>query len=202
MSSNQRDTTRLVCIKRIITFSRIPDAENWLHEMAVSGLILEYIRGHSFYFKKGASQCLHYFLLNSDKGSNSENWIYYEFLQMGGKRILYKGSSIMCPRLVLAVDVYTHPDKIDLYQYYYSYRNYRALHRLCRNMFIAILGALACILIYLLQSTNLRFSLQYSGICVLLCIHFVLSTIHYARSSRKSGRNCHWKRPCRPGYSG
>lgn len=200
MSLSQGDGTQPVCIGRIVTFSQIPDAEGWLQDMAANGLILENICGHRFYFKKDAGQNLHYFLLNPDIGSNSEAWIYYEFLQMGGKRISYKGSSIMCPRLVLMVNAEARPDKVELYQYYYSYRNYRALHRLCRNMFITMFGVLACILFYLLQPADLWFPLQCGSICFLLCIYFAYSIVHYIRSCRRLGQSCRWKRPRRPDY--
>lgn len=200
MNPVRKNTAQMECFRRIITLSQIPDAEEWLHHMAMNGLILDHICGHKFYFKRTASRCIYYFLLNSDIGANSEDWVYYEFLQMGGNRIPFQGSSLFSPRLVLAIDICTCQDNGDLYRYYYSYRNYRTLHRLRRNALVCVLGIIICLLLYVLQAVSLWFFLQYGGIFLLLCVFQIFSILHYVRSCKSQGQPCHWKKPNRPGY--
>lgn len=166
----------------------------------MKGLVLDHICGHKFYFKRTAGRCIRYFMLNSDIGVNSEDWVYYEFIQMGGKRIPFQGSSLFSPRLVLAIDMGIYQVNVDLYQYYCNYRNYRALHRLCRNAFVCILGVLICILLYALRAVGPWFLLQYGAIFLLLCIFQMLSILHYVYSCKRLQQPCHWKRPNRPGY--
>lgn len=202
MNPVRKNTAQMECFRRIITLSRIPDAEAWLHHMAMNGLILDHICGHKFYFKRTAGRCIYYFLLNSDIGASSEDWVYYEFLQMGGNRIPFQGSSLFSPRLVLAIDICTYQDNGDLYRYYYSYRNYRALHRLRRNAFVCVLGIAICLLLYVLQAIGLWFLAQYGGIFLFLCIFQILSILHYIRLCKSQEQPCDWRRPNRPGYGG
>lgn len=196
----QKSATPYERFSRIITLSQIPDAEEWLHHMAMNGLILDHVCGHKFYFKRATSRCIHYFLLNSDIGANSEDWVYHEFLQMGGNRIPFQGVSLFSPRLILAIDICTHQDNRDLYRYYYSYRNYRTLHRLRRNALVCIGVILACILLYVIQAAGLWFLLQYGGTFLLLGMFQIFSILRYVHSCKSQGQPCQWKKPNRPGY--
>ena len=79
------DVVPLKCIRKFTALCRIPSTELWLKDMEKQGYILVRIEGSKFYFEKGLPQNRCYFLMNSSVGSKSESWVYYEFLQKGGK---------------------------------------------------------------------------------------------------------------------
>lgn len=200
MASDRKGTAQMECIRRVVTLSQIPETEMWLHHMAMKGLVLDHMCGGRFYFKKDGGQCLYYFLLSSDIGVNNEAWVYYEFLQTGGKRIPVQGSSFLIPRLALVADTKSCENNFHLYKYYYSYRNYRMLHRFIRNILVCMFGVLMCTFLYMCESVNLGFFLQYGGACLLLCVFHAFSLAYYRHSCKKQGLPCHWKKPPRPGY--
>lgn len=200
MKSERKKAAPLECCKRATPLSRTPDTEEWLHQMAEEGLALDHICGRRFYFKRSDSQCLRYFLLEPESGTNSEAWVYYEFLQMGGKCIQSQGSTVLSPSLALAVDLGAEQAHLDLYRYYYSYRNYRYLRRFCRNALVFLVGAAVSAVLYALGGAGLLFLLQYGGIFLLIGLFQAFSARRFVQSCKRLEQPCGWKKPRRPGY--
>ena len=168
--------------------------------MEKQGYILVRIEGGKFYFEKGLPQNRCYFLMNSSVGSKSESWVYYEFLQNGGKRILTQTPFFGGVELALICDHKLISDNYELVRYYYLYRNYRILRRFSGNLIVCLLVAFLCVCLWLFQPSNMWFSLQYGGIALLWGIYQAFSIFHFCKSCKGAGFQCTRKKPRRPGY--
>lgn len=193
------DVSEQISIRKRVSLGRIIDTEQWLNNMAKQGLMLSKIEGRTFYFKPTDAEQVFFFMLSPEKGANSSDWIYYEFLENGGIRIPHHGTSHMSPNLVLKISSQEYQKNEELFHYYYLHRNYRLFHRLVSNillsMFFFLLNiAVICVDYYLL-------SLLY--ICIgslLVGIHNSISLFCFLTACRSQGIPATWKRPRRPGY--
>lgn len=195
-----KNTTEKIGIKKRVTLGRIPDAEQWLHEMALQGLMLSEIKGRTFYFQAAEAEPVFYFMLSPERGGSNPAWVYYEFLENGGIRIPHHGSSHLSPNLVLKIPNHIFYENKKLYRYYFAHRNYRLYHRFVTNILLSLifffLGTITIHLdrIYLISLFGWLLGSFLVGLYNAISLH------HFLKFCRTQGIPAMWKRPRRPGY--
>ena len=187
-------------IKKHFPLFCICKTEVWLQSMSLSGYHLVEVNSHRYEFNCMAPKKLHYFLFSTQHQQNDGSWVFYEFCQKGGNQIKHKGITIWGSDCFLYVTNEDWQNNKELYEYYYTYRNYSLLHRFVRNLFISSLFLFA--LVFLVVIDPSAASLYLGGICVVLLffIWYALSIWLFVRSCKKAEATVAWKRPKRPGY--
>lgn len=202
MSKNSKlnHVSEHICIKKNTTLGRIPDTEQWLNRMSEQGFTLLKIEGRTFHFIQEEAEPASYFMLSPEKGANSSAWIYYEFLEKGGRRIPHHGISHLSPNLVLKIPNHTFQKNPDLYRYYFQHRNYRLFRRLVSNIVLSIIITFSSVVFICIDFPDLISLFFLCPVGLAIGIPNVISLCRLLASCKQQGIPATWKRPRRPGY--
>ena len=86
------------------------------------GQVLDRVENGRFIFNSATEQKQgRYFVLDPEKGDNSEKWIRAELLDLGAESVCIKGTPFFVPSNILYISNDRYDANADLIEYYFKY---------------------------------------------------------------------------------